>query len=165
MSESVNPLTNFMVQLYEKGRETAQKLIGSDGWMAHHATNPFGRTTPSGSSKKSQVANGYCFPLAGAWMSLTIWRHYEFTQDKEYLKEKAYPMIRGAARFILDFLQENDKGELVTAPSYSPEKLLFEPRDGHATVEHRSLDDGYRDHPGCIQCLFKGRESIERGQP
>ena len=130
LSESVNPLTNFMVQLSERGRETSKKLIGSDGWMAHHATNPFGRTTPSGSSKKSQVANGYCFPLAGAWMSLTIWRHYEFTQDKEYLKEKTYPMIQGAARFILDFLQENDKGELVSAPSYSPENSYLNPATG-----------------------------------
>lgn len=130
LPESVKPLTDFMVQLSDRGKETAKKFIGSDGWMAHHVTTPFGRTTPSGSTKESQVANGYCFPLAGAWMSLTIWRHYEFTQDKEYLKEKAYPLIKGAARFILDFLKENDKGELVTAPSYSPENSYINPATG-----------------------------------
>ena len=98
--------------------------------MAHHATNPFGRVTPKGSYKHSQVANGYCFPLVGAWMSLTLWRHYEFTKDEKYLRESVYPVIAGASRFILDFLQENEKGELVTAPSYSPENSYINPATG-----------------------------------
>ncbi|WP_020530083.1 glycoside hydrolase family 95 protein [Flexithrix dorotheae] len=130
LSESLVPLTNYMVGLTEIGKETAQKYIGSDGWMIHHATSPLGRVTPNGSTKESQVTNGYSYPLAGAWMSLTIWRHYEFTKDKEYLKENAYPMIFGATQFILDFLKENDKGELVTAPSYSPENTYIDPKTG-----------------------------------
>jgi alpha-L-fucosidase 2 len=100
--------------------------------MAHHCSNVFGRTTPSGSGKSSQVNNGYCFPLAGAWMSLSLWRHYQFIQDKDYLEQTVYPVIRGASRFILDFLVENDKGELVTAPSYSPENAYIYPETGQS---------------------------------
>jgi alpha-L-fucosidase 2 len=130
LSESMKPLNNFMVLLAERGEETAQKFIGSDGWMAGHCTNVFGRTTPSGSFDESQVNNGYCFPLSGAWMSVALWRHYEFNQDKEFLEQSAYPVIKGAARFILDFLVEDENGLLVTAPSYSPENSYIDPLTG-----------------------------------
>ena len=130
LSETVDPLSSFMKKLSEKGKLTASHFLDTEGWMAHHVSNPFGRSTASGSTKSSQVNNGYCFPLAGAWMSLTLWRHYEFTGDKEYLRETAYPVLSGAARFILDFLQINDKGELVTAPSYSPENEYIDPVTG-----------------------------------
>jgi alpha-L-fucosidase 2 len=130
LSETFLPLTNFMEQLAKAGHNTADKFLGSQGWMAHHVANPFGRTTPSGSTADSQINNGYCFPLAGAWMSLSLWRHFEFTQDKKYLEEKTYPVIKGAARFILDFLSEDMHGRLVTAPSYSPENSYIDPVSG-----------------------------------
>lgn len=130
LSETVQPLTVFMKNLAESGQVTASEFIDTEGWMAVHATNAFGRTTPSGSTKLLQVNNGYCFPLGGAWMSLTLWRHFEFNQDKTYLKNEAYPIISGAARFILDFLVENEKGELVTVPSYSPENNYIDPKSG-----------------------------------
>lgn len=130
LSETVDPLTDFMVRLTKRGEETAQKFIGSDGWLVHTVSNPFGRTTPSGSTADSQINNGYCFPLAGAWMSLTLWRHYEFNQDPEYLRETVYPVMKGATQFILDFLVENENGELVTVPSYSPENTYIDPVSG-----------------------------------
>lgn len=130
LSDAFDPLSHYVYRLAEKGKTTAGMFIGSEGWMAHHATNVFGRTTPSGSNEASQVNNGYCFPLAGAWMSISLWRHYEFTQNKKYLEETVYPVIKGASQFILDFLVENEKGELVTAPSYSPENAYINPKTG-----------------------------------
>lgn len=132
LSNTYKPLSDYIYRLAEKGKTTANKFIGSEGWMAHHATNIFGRTTPSGSNKASQVNNGYSFPLAGAWMSLSLWRHYEFTKNNEYLEKTVYPVIKGASQFILDFLVENEKGELVTAPSYSPENAYINPKTGKA---------------------------------
>jgi alpha-L-fucosidase 2 len=130
LSESMTPLSNYMVLLAQRGQMTAKKFIDSKGWVAFHATNPFGRVTPSGSTVRSQIANGYCFPLAGAWMSITLWRHFEFTQDIDYLRETAYPVLRGAALFILDFLKKDENGMLVTAPSYSPENTYIDPETG-----------------------------------
>jgi len=132
LSDAFNPLSDYVYRLAGKGKTTANKFIGSEGWMAHHATNIFGRTTPSGSTKSSQVNNGYCFPLAGSWMSISLWRHYEFTKDQKYLEKTVYPIIKGASQFILDFLVENEKGELVTAPSYSPENAYVDPITGEA---------------------------------
>ena len=103
LSETYDPLSNFMVKLADKGKVTANKFIGSKGWMAHHATNVFGRTTPNGSTKPSQVNNGYSYPIAGTWMALNLWRHYEFTADKAYLEDTAYPLLKGATRFYFRF--------------------------------------------------------------
>jgi alpha-L-fucosidase 2 len=151
LSETTRPLSLFMKNLSEKGKVTASKFLDTDGWMAHHCSNPFGRTTASGSTKQSQTNNGYCFPLAGAWMSLTLWRHYEFVQDKTYLKEIAYPVLSGSAKFILDFLAENEKGELVTAPSYSPENRYVDPKSGEilkntvaATIDIQLIRDIFK---------------------
>jgi alpha-L-fucosidase 2 len=93
--------------------------------VAYTATNPFGRVTPSGSNKASQFVNGVCDPLAGAWMSMTLWRHYEFTRDETFLKERAYPVLKGACAFILDYLVEDRDGYLVPIPSTSPENSYF----------------------------------------
>ncbi|HKK61577.1 MAG TPA: glycoside hydrolase N-terminal domain-containing protein, partial [Bacteroidales bacterium] len=132
LSDAFDPLSDYVYRLAGKGKTTANKFIGSEGWMAHHATNIFGRTTPSGSTKSSQVNNGYVFPLAGAWMSLSLWRHYEFTKNKEYLEKTVHPVIKGASQFIIDFMVENEKGELVTVPSYSPENAYINPKTGKA---------------------------------
>jgi len=130
LSETNKPLSNYVSMLSQKGKTTANKFIGSEGWLAHHTSTPFGRTTPSGSSLKSQATNGYGFPLGGAWISLSLWRHYEFSRDKDYLDKTVYPVIKGASQFVLDFLTENEKGELVTVPSYSPENAYINPNTG-----------------------------------
>ncbi|MCE4564877.1 glycoside hydrolase family 95 protein [Maribellus sp. CM-23] len=127
LSETVHPLSNYIEKLAGNGHETAKKYVGSDGWMSHTASNVFGRTTPSASTKTYQVNVGYSFPLAGAWMTQTLWRHYQFTLDKDYLEETAYPLIKGSSRFIMDFLSEYENGQLVTAPSYSPENKYIHP--------------------------------------
>uniref|UniRef100_UPI00321777EF glycoside hydrolase family 95 protein n=1 Tax=uncultured Draconibacterium sp. TaxID=1573823 RepID=UPI00321777EF len=130
LSETVKPLSDYIEKLAENGHETAKKYIGSEGWMSHTASNVFGRTTPAGSNESFQVNVGYSFPLAGAWMTQTLWRHYEFTKDKNYLAETAYPLLKGSSRFIMDFLSEDKNGLLVTAPSYSPENKYIHPETG-----------------------------------
>lgn len=131
LSETMDPLTAWLRGLSERGEVSARRLYGADGWVAFHATNPFGRTTPSGSGTESQFSNGVLDPLSGAWMAMTLWRHYEFTQDRAFLAEN-YPVLQGAARFIQDYLVEHD-GMLVVAPSYSPENSYRDPDTGAAT--------------------------------
>ncbi len=132
LSETVKPLSEYMQLLSQRGYETADKYIGSKGWMTHASSNVFGRTTPSASNAYYQLSVGYSFPLAGAWMTQSLWRHYQFTQDEQYLKDTVYPMLSGSARFIMDFLKEDKNGLLVTAPSYSPENEYIDPETGKA---------------------------------
>jgi len=127
LSETMDSLTDWFVRLTEKGKVSARRLYDADGWVSFTATNPFGRTTPSGSTTGSQFQNGALDPLAGAWMAMTLWRHYEFTQDKKFLRRQAYPVLKGAAEFIMDYVVEDPDGYLVVVPSTSPENAYVHP--------------------------------------
>jgi alpha-L-fucosidase 2 len=132
LSETIDPLIDWFVRTTEKGRISARKLFDADGWVIFLSTNPFGRTTPSGSNAGSQFDNGVLDPLAGAWMSMALWRHYEFNQDQQFLAETAYPVLKGAAEFLLDFMVEDDEGRLVVVPSTSPENAYIHPETGES---------------------------------
>ncbi len=127
LSETIDPLVDWFELLMEKGKVSARILYDSDGWISYTATNPFGRTTGSGSNPGSQFQNGFLDPLAGAWMAMTLWRHYEFTQDEAFLKQKAYPILKGAARFLLDYMRTDKDGYLLIVPSTSPENEYIHP--------------------------------------
>ncbi len=132
LSETMDSLTGWFERVTEKGRLSAEKLYGADGWVAFTCVNLFGRTTPGGSAKGSQFNNGVLDPLAGAWMAMTLWRHYSFTQDQTFLRDRAYPILRGACEFLLDYLVEKDDGTLVIIPSTSPENSYTHPETGEA---------------------------------
>ena len=130
LSETIDPLVDWFVPTTEKGRVTARRLYDARGWVVFTCSNPFGRTTPGGSNKSSQFQNGVLDPLAGAWMAMTLWRHYEFTADRNFLADRAYPVLKGAAHFLLDFLVEDRDGRLVIVPSTSPENSYVHPETG-----------------------------------
>lgn len=123
LSETALPLIHFMDKLQTPGSVTAKEMYNSRGWTVHHLTDPFGRTA---------VMDGVwgCFPMGGPWMTFPIFEHYAFTQDKEFLQETAYPILKSSAQFVLDFLIKDKKGQWVTAPSNSPENAYIDPRSG-----------------------------------
>jgi alpha-L-fucosidase 2 len=124
LSETVEPLVDFMEQITVPGAITAKEVYGARGWTLHHTTDVFGKTA---------VLDGVywgMFPLGGAWMTLPLWRHFEYTMDTSYLRERAYPIMKGSAEFIQTFLFEDDEGYLVTAPTYSPENSYIDPVSG-----------------------------------
>jgi alpha-L-fucosidase 2 len=124
LSETVDPLISFMNEITVPGAATACNVYGASGWTMHHTTDIFGKT--------SVVGGVYwgMFPLGGAWMTLPLWRHFEFTGDTAYLHQVAYPIMKGSAEFIRTFLFEDDEGYLVTAPTYSPENSYVDPVSG-----------------------------------
>ena len=132
LSETMDSLTHWFQRVAEKGRHSARTLYGADGWVAFTTVNLFGRTTPGGSSLGSQFENGSLDPLAGAWMAMTLWRHYCFTQDQAYLQDHAYPVLKGAGEFLLDYLIELPDGSLTIVPSTSPENSYIQPETGRA---------------------------------
>jgi alpha-L-fucosidase 2 len=128
----MDPLSEWMVKMAERGELGADTLYHADGWMLFTSTNPFGRSSPAGSTFPSQFMNGVLDPLAGAWMAISLFRHYEFTMDREYLGEIAYPMLKGASEFLLDYLVEDDNGSLIIIPSTSPENNYLHPLSGES---------------------------------
>jgi len=151
LSDTMDSLTDWFERVTEKGRVSARKLYDADGWVGFTTTNLFGRTTPGGSNKSSQLLNGVYDPLAGVWMAMTLWRHYEFTQDQDFLKQRAYPILKGASEFILDYLVEDKDGFLVTAPSSSPENSYVHSQTGKAV----RLTRGSTYHNQIVRSLFE----------
>jgi alpha-L-fucosidase 2 len=92
----------------------------------------FGRTTPAGSTTVSQFLNGVLDPLAGAWMAMALWDHYAFTQDEAFLRDHAYPVLKGASEFVLDYLIKDADGHLIIVPSTSPENSYLDPASGRS---------------------------------
>ncbi|MGL6268866.1 MAG: glycosyl hydrolase family 95 catalytic domain-containing protein, partial [Chitinophagaceae bacterium] len=123
VSETVEPLGRFMQAMLVPGKNAAEKMYGAKGWMMHHVTDIYGRIALNADPQWGTS------PLAGAWMALSLYDHYDFTRDEKYLKEVAFPLMKGSADFISSFLIKDKNGYLVTAPSMSPENGFFLPGD------------------------------------
>ena len=126
LAEMAGPLDHFVKALAENGRHTAHHFYGIDkGWCASHNSDLWAMTNPVGENHESPMWS--CWNMGGAWLVQTLWERYLFTQDENYLRNTAYPLMKGAADFCLDWLIENPKhpGELITAPSTSPENMYI----------------------------------------
>jgi len=115
LSECHEPLFDYMETLVEPGKISAKEHFNTRGWIVNTMNNPYGFTAPGWG-----FPWGF-FPGGAAWLCQHTWEHYEFTQDKEYLRNQAYPLMKEAAKFWIDYLILNEKGHLVSFPSYSPE--------------------------------------------
>ncbi|HLK13879.1 MAG TPA: glycoside hydrolase N-terminal domain-containing protein, partial [Fimbriimonadaceae bacterium] len=122
LAECHLPLIDLMERLVPSGENTARRMYGAGGWVVHHLTDVWGFTTP---------ADGVwgIWPVGAAWLAQDPWEHYQFTRDEKFLRERGYPLMRGAARFLLDFLVEAPPGspvagKFVTNPSHSPENAF-----------------------------------------
>lgn len=125
LGELYQPLTTLMERLIPSGRRTARAFYGPDarGWVLHMMTNVWNYTAPGEHPSWGATNTG------GAWLCAHLWEHYQYTQDKEYLR-RVYPMLRGAAQFFHSTtVREPRHGWLVTAPTSSPENSFYVPGD------------------------------------
>ena len=135
MEEMAQPLDEFIQALSTNGQYTARNYYGIDeGWCSSHNSDIWAMTNPVGEKRESPMwAN---WNLGGAWLVNTLWEHYQFTQDKQYLKTLVYPLMKGAATFCLRWLVDNPRmpGELITAPSTSPENEYVTDKGYHGVT-------------------------------
>jgi len=129
LSELHQPLIDLVEKLSITGKETAKNFYGAKGWTVNHNTDIWAASNPVSGSPS--WAN---WPMAGAWLSQHLWEHYQFTGDKTFLQTKAYPLMKGAAEFCIDWLVEDNNGLLVTAPSTSPENVFITDKKYKGTV-------------------------------
>ncbi len=139
LSECHLPLFDLIEGLSVTGRKTAEINYGARGWVAHHNADIWRHTAPTGEGTGQPMwAN---WPMSPGWLCQHLWEHYAFTGDKDFLKNVAWPLMSGAAEFYLDWLVEDGKGHLVTAPSTSPELDFFTSDGQRAAVTMASTMD------------------------
>ncbi len=133
LPECHQPLFDLLEDVAQSGRKTAKAHYGCRGWVLHHNTDLWRGTAPINASNHGIWVTG------GAWLCQDLWEHYLFGGDKKFLKERAYPIMKEAAMFFVDFLIEDPKtGWLISTPSNSPENggLVAGP-----TMDHQIIRD------------------------
>jgi alpha-L-fucosidase 2 len=134
LPECEEPLFDAIRDLVVSGQETARAHYGAPGWVLHHNFDLWRGTAPINASNHGIWVTG------GAWLCEQMWEHYQFTGDKEFLAERAYPAMKGACEFFLSFLYPDPiTGRLISGPSNSPEQggLVMGPTMDHQII--RSL--------------------------
>lgn len=131
-------LVPFIYNMAKSGETTARNYFGVQrGWAACHNSDIWAMTNPVGlNTGDASWAN---WQMGGAWLSTHLWERYAFSMDKEYLRE-AYPVLRGAADFCMDWLIEKD-GHLLTSPGTSPENRFVTPDGQHAATLYGATAD------------------------
>jgi alpha-L-fucosidase 2 len=125
LSELHAPLFDLIDNAREDGRRVARNLYGARGFVIHHNTDLWGHAVPI------DGVHAGLWPMGAAWLSLHLWDHYDFTRNREFLARRAYPVMKEAAEFFLDYMIDDGKGHLITGPSLSPENQYTAP-DGAA---------------------------------
>ena len=134
LSECAPPLFEMIAECAETGRKTARAHYGADGWVLHHNTDLWRGTAPINNSDHG------IWPTGGAWLCEHLWEHYLFTGDKQFLADRAYPLMKEASAFFADYLVKDPiTGKLISGPSNSPEQggLVMGPSMDHQII--RSL--------------------------
>ena len=117
LQECAKPFVDYVRTLVKPGAVTARDYFGARGWTASISANPFGFTAPL----RDRDMSWNLSPVAGPWLAAQVYDIYTFSRDKEWLRNEAYPIIKGAALFCQDFLWRKPNGNYTVAPSTSPE--------------------------------------------
>ena len=133
LKECMPPYFDFLRRLCENGKETARVHYNCRGFVHHHNADYWCGTHPMGVAHGQDQGEGESvqwafWPMGGAWLSGELFKHYEYNGDRDFLKDTAYPILREAALFLIDWTFEHN-GQYVTCPSTSPENR-FRTREG-----------------------------------
>ena len=129
LAECQEPLFKMVKEVADNGKETARKMYNRRGWVAHHNWSIWRETTPNNGGAGSAFWN-----MSGGWLLSHFWEHYLFSGDIGFLKNEAYPLMRGAAQFYADWLIEDQNGFLVTAANNSPENAFLNSKGEKASI-------------------------------
>ena len=127
LAECHEPLFDLIEELREPGRRTARAHYGARGFVAHHNTDLWRAATPVDGARWG------LWPMGAAWLSTHLFEHYAFGGDPAFLR-KAYPVLKEASEFLLDFLVEDEQGRLVTNPSHSPENAFLDEKGNEGVL-------------------------------
>ena len=134
LAECHEPLFELTQGIARNGAATARVNYGLEGWCSHHNVDLWRHTGPVGEGSGSPTWANWA--MSGPWFCQHLWEHWLFSGDKEFLRARAYPLMKGAAEFLLGWLIEDKQGRLTTCPSVSTENTFVAPggRAAHVTA-------------------------------
>ncbi|CAN1141342.1 Alpha-L-fucosidase 2 [Linum perenne] len=136
LEECQEPLFDHIQSLSINGTKTAKVNYEAGGWVVHHVSDIWAKSSPYVGD-----AVWAMWPMGGAWLSTHLWEHYCYTMDKDFLEKTAYPLLKGCASFLVDWLIKGPEGYHETNPSTSPEHKFIAPDGQTASVSYSSTMD------------------------
>lgn len=122
LAECHEPLFDLIDRIRINGRLTAREVYSCGGFVAHHNTDMWGSTQIEGNYMPGSI-----WPMGGGWLALHLWEHYRFGLDPAFLRDRAYPIMREASEFFLDYMTVDEQGQLLIGPCTSPENRFIHP--------------------------------------
>ncbi|MCR8655852.1 glycoside hydrolase family 95 protein [Paenibacillus endoradicis] len=136
LSECHEPLLQMVEELTVTGARTARVHYNADGWVTHHNVDIWRMSSPTAGHPSWAF-----WPMGGVWLTQHLWERYLFHPDQTYLAKRAYPVMKGAAQFCLDWLIEDEQGQLKVSPSTSPEnKFIYGDNKVSSVAENSAMD-------------------------
>ncbi len=140
LTEMHLPFMDFIKNASVAGQVTAREFYHAKGWAVHHNSDIWAMSNPVG-----DIGHGdpmwAAWSMGSPWLSQHLWTHYQFTKDKTFLSETAYPIMKDAAAFCLDWLVKDKNGYWVTAPSFSPENMFIDDKGNKQSASVASTMD------------------------
>lgn len=164
LAECHLPLFELLERIKENGKETARRMYGCRGSVAHHNTDIYADTAP-----QDLCITSTFWVMGEAWLATHVWEHYLYTRDKDFL-EKHFDILEQSVSFFYDFLTEGPDGTLVTSPTISPENTYRtkDGKEGHlcegATMDVEILQELFRCYIGACGVLGKEEARIRKAQ-
>ncbi len=155
------PLFDLLKRMHHKGKITAEKMYGCQGFVAHHNTDLWGDCAP-----QDYWLPGTYWVLGGAWLCLHIWEHYEYTKDIKFLI-KMFPVLSDACLFLTEFLIEDSNGNLILSPTASPENNYRHPNgqigylSAGCTMDHQIIRELFHHYTHAYHTLLETKSSPE----
>jgi alpha-L-fucosidase 2 len=145
LQECIQPYFDFLQKICEEGKKTAKIHYECRGFVHHHNADYWCNTNPVGLAHGQDKGSGICatwsmWPMGGAWLTSELFKHYEYNLDKKFLKETAYPILKEASLFLLDWMFEYN-GYYITCPSTSPENRFITENGGNSCIAASSAMD------------------------
>jgi alpha-L-fucosidase 2 len=125
LSDCTEPLSALIEDLSHTGARAARETYGLPGWVTHHNVDIWRAANPVGMGVGAPTWANWC--MSGPWLCAHLFEHYRFTRDREFLRARAYPLMKGSAEFCLAWLIEDGNGHLTTCPSESTENNFMAP--------------------------------------
>lgn len=128
LTECMQPLLNHLKKMHPKGVAVAKEMYGIEGFVCHHNTDIWGDCAPQDNNMMATI-----WPVGGAWLFLSIWEYYQYTNDQVILAEY-YPLLKDAVCFFIEYLFLDNHGHYVTGPSVSPENIYVLPSNEFGSI-------------------------------
>jgi alpha-L-fucosidase 2 len=139
LSELHTPLLQFISNVATTGENAAKTYYGTKGWVVCQNSDIWALSNPVGENEGGP--NWANWNMGGVWLCSHLWEHYAFTQNKTFLKEQAYPLMKGAVQFCLDWMVKDKNGKWITSPSTSPENIFITPDGYHGSTLYGATAD------------------------